>query len=84
MQDRNRFTDFEKLMVSRGDRWGWGGGDGLGIWDWHLHTVVYGMTGQQGPAVQHREHYPIFCDNLCGDICITESLNCTAEMITTL
>ena len=51
LQDRNRFTDFEKLMVSRGDRWGWGGGDGLGIWDWHLHTVVYGMTGQQGPAV---------------------------------
>ena len=21
------------------------------IWDWHMHTEVYGMTGQPGPAV---------------------------------
>ena len=21
------------------------------IWDWHMHTEVYGMTGQQGRAV---------------------------------
>ena len=27
------------------------GRDGLGVWDWHLHTEVYGMTGQRGPAV---------------------------------
>ena len=27
------------------------GRDGLGIWDWYMHTEVYGMTGQQGPAV---------------------------------
>ena len=25
--------------------------DELGVWDWHMHTKVYGMTGQQGPAV---------------------------------
>ena len=28
------------------------------------------MTGQQGPAVQHRELYPIFCDNLSQIICV--------------
>ena len=32
----------EKLM---------GGRDGLGVWDWHMHTEVYGMIGQWGPAV---------------------------------
>ena len=30
---------------------GGGGRDGLGVWDWHMHTEVYGMTGQQGPAI---------------------------------
>ena len=67
--------------------------DGMGIWDWHMRPVVYGMTGQQGPAVLHRELYPVFCDKsmqeknvkenrLCT--CITDSLCCTAETITTL
>ena len=28
--------------------------DGLGVWDWHMHTEVYGMIGQQGPAVEQR------------------------------
>ena len=37
-------------MVTKGDRLG-GGEDGLGVWDWHMHTEVYGMIGQQGPAV---------------------------------
>ena len=66
--------------------------DELGVWDWHMHTEVYEMIGQWGPAAEHRELYPIFCDNLCGrriwkrmDVwtCITESLCCTAEIITT-
>ena len=26
------------------------GRDGLRVWDWHMHTIVYGMNGQQGPA----------------------------------
>ena len=38
----------------------------LGVWDWHIHTMVYGMIGKQGPAVGHRALCPIFCDNLCG------------------
>ena len=25
--------------------------DGLEVWDWHMHTIVYGMVGQQGPIV---------------------------------
>ena len=28
-----------------------GAGDGLRVWDWHMHTVVYGMNGQQGPTI---------------------------------
>ena len=27
------------------------GRDKLGVWDWHMHVIVYGMDGQQGPAV---------------------------------
>ena len=40
--------------------------DGLGVWDWDMHTKVYGMIGQQGPALEHRELYPMFCTNVCG------------------
>ena len=28
-----------------------------------MHTIIYEMDGQQGPAVEHREFYSIFCDN---------------------
>ena len=42
-----------------------GGGDGLEVWDWHMHPVVYGMSGQWGTTVQHKQRYLIFCDNLC-------------------
>ena len=52
-----------KLMVIKG---GMQGERSTGAWEWHRHTKVYGMTGQQGPAVQHKELYPIFCDNLFG------------------
>ena len=39
-------------MVTEGYRWRAGGMDwGLGAGDWRMHTVVYGMTGEQGPAV---------------------------------
>jgi len=71
------------------DTWG----DGLGVWDQHIYTIIYGMDGKQGPAVRYRELYPIFCDNLYGKgickrmdmcTCITKSLCCTEEIITTL
>ena len=45
----------------------WLGRDGLGVWVWHMHTVAYGMIGQQGPAVEPRELHPVFSDNLCGE-----------------
>ena len=47
----------------------WAGGGGRGM-DWGLRLAyaqeVYGIIGQWRPAVQHRELYPIFYDNLCG------------------
>ena len=46
-------------MVTKGDRKE-DGRDGLGVWDWHMHTEVYVRIGQQGPAAQQREGYPIF------------------------
>ena len=56
----------------------------------YTHLSIWNeMIGQQGPAVEHRELYPVFCGHLCGkrirkrmDVC-TESLCCPAEMITT-
>ena len=51
LQSINRLIDNGKLMVTNGDRWGWGGRDGMRIWDWHVHTEVYGVIGQWGPAV---------------------------------
>lgn len=42
------------------------GRDGLGVWAWLMHTVVHGRTGQREPAVQHRELYPLLCDNPFG------------------
>ena len=30
----------------------------MGVWVWHMHTIAYGMDGQQGPDIWHREHYP--------------------------
>ena len=42
------------------------GRNGLGVWDWHMHAEARGMIGQRGPAVKHREFYPIFGDHLWG------------------
>ena len=38
-----------KIMVTKGDKWG--GRDGLGLWDWHMHTEIYGIIGQWGLAI---------------------------------
>ena len=85
-------TDSQTLktnLVTKGERLR--GGTDLRFWT-GIRTLVYGMVGQQGPAIYStRNLYAIFCDNLCGktiskrmDVCITESLCCTAEIITTL
>ena len=36
--------------------------DELRVWNWHMQTEVSGITGQHGPAVQHRTLHPIFHD----------------------
>ena len=35
LQNRNWLTDFERLMVTKGDML-WGGSDGLGVWAWNV------------------------------------------------
>ena len=87
-----KLTDFEKLMFTKGG----GSGaerDGLGVQDWRINTAVYGTIGQWAPAVEHREPHPRLCDDLRGkrvrkgmdvSTCVTESLCCAAEIITTL
>ena len=35
-------------MVTKGEG---RGRDGLKVWNWHMHTVVYRMDGQWGPAI---------------------------------
>ena len=41
----------KNLWLPQGTGIGGWRGDGLEVWDWHMHTEVYGMTGQRGPAV---------------------------------
>ena len=65
LQNRDRLADFEnKLMVIKAEglqqgRINWGFKNGKCIF-------VYGMDDQWGPAVQHREIYSKFWDNLHG------------------
>ena len=40
------------------------GRDKSGAWDEYTHTTIYKRDNQQGPTVEHRELYSIFCDNL--------------------
>ena len=42
------------------------------IWSQWMQTVTFGMAGQWGPPVQHRE------------LCVTGSLRCTTEIEETL
>ena len=44
------------------------GKDKLGIWDEHIQTTICKIDNKQGPSVQHRELYSIFCNNLNGKI----------------
>ena len=64
LQNRNRLKNLKtNLWLPKGTD---GGRDGQGVWDCHMHTEVYGMTGQWGPAVKHRKHHPVLCDHLHG------------------
>ena len=68
-EQQNRLIDFEnKLIVTKGDRYGEWGGWTRGLRQAYAHSGIWNdwPTGQQGPAVQHKECYQIFCKNLYG------------------
>ena len=76
------------LPKGQGAEGGWTGALRLAFAHWGLWN-----DWPVGPAVEHREPYPIFFDDLLGKrmcerkwMCmgITESLCCTAEIIITL
>ena len=35
-------------------------------WDGHVYTAIVKIDNQQGPTVQHRKLYSMFCNNLAG------------------
>ena len=41
-----------------------GEGHKSGAWDSHAHTTGCKIDNQQGPSIEHREFYSIFCNNL--------------------
>ena len=50
--------DFKnKLMVTKGERWGVG--DRLGIWDWHMHTEVLWNDWPMGTCFKAQRILPI-------------------------
>ena len=34
----------------------------------YVQYYIYKIENQQGPSIQHRELYSVFCDNLCEKI----------------
>ena len=87
--NRNRLTDFEhKLRVTKGDRLGGRIDVGLGIGILFMEWIV---SGEQLYSTGNSTQYSVVTYTgkesekewgMC--ICITESLCCTAEIITTL
>ena len=51
LQNRNRLTDLENKLNYGYQGGRVGGRDRLEIWDWHVHTAVFKIDNQQGPAV---------------------------------
>ena len=65
-----------RSWIRRADLWLPGGGekewDGWGVWGWWIQTVTFGIDGQWGSTVHHRE------------LCVTKSLCCATEIEETL
>ena len=55
-----------RLVIAR--QGGEGTGMEGGVWGWWVQTVKFGMQGQWGPTVWHRE------------LCVIRSLCCTTEI----
>ena len=51
LQNRKRLTDLENEIMVAGTGGNIGGRDSWGVWDGHVHTAVFKMDNQQGPAV---------------------------------
>ena len=67
----NLFTRQEQSHILREwtyDYWGGisEGRDRLGVYDWHVHTFIFKLDNQQGPAVWHRELCSVLSNNLNG------------------
>ena len=44
-------------------------------WDWHTHTVVYRMSGQPGPAIEHKNSLlKTFFSILCTETNLSQTL----------
>ena len=65
----------------------------MGVWDGHVHFAVFKLENKQNLTVQHRELCSMVCGSLDGRgiqgrmdtcVCVTESLCCPPETITTL
>ena len=89
LQHRNRLRDFEnKLMVTKGDRgWGMGWGVGTGICSpWYIERLAKGdLPYKTGNSTQYSMVISMGKEyEKEWTVCITESLFCTVEIITTL
>ena len=89
LQNRNRLRDFEnKLMVTKGDRgWGMGWGVGTGICSpWYIERLAKGdLPYKTGNSTQYSMVISMGKEyEKEWTVCITESLFCTVEIITTL
>ena len=67
----NLFTKQKQTHRRRKQTYGYQRGKGVrrdksGVWDQQTQTTTYKIDKQQGPTVQHRELYSIFCNNLNG------------------
>ena len=89
---KTQAKDFPSCTVVKTCHPTWGR-DNKGVWDGHIHTAIFKMDNQQGPAVEHRELCSMIRGCLdgrrvCGRIdtcmCMAESLPYSLETITTL
>ena len=80
-------------MVAGGGGGRMGGRDIQGVWGGHVHTAIFKMDKQQGPAIKQMGLCSMLCGSLDGkgvwmridaNMCMAESLFCPPGTITTL
>ena len=91
LQNRNKFTDFEKLLVTKGDRWrvggmGWGFGTGICT----LRYMEWLAKGDLLYSTGNYTQYSVIIyvgkesKRMAMCMCMTGSLCCTEEIIADL